>query len=63
MQWDDSPQAGFTTSSTPWMRVHDNYKDINAASQVNDPTSVFHMYRLALEKRKEHKDILVYGDF
>ncbi|KAG6067660.1 hypothetical protein E4U32_003252 [Claviceps aff. humidiphila group G2b] len=63
MQWDDSPQAGFTTSSTPWMRVHDNYKDINAASQMNDPTSVFHMYRLALEKRKEHKDILVYGDF
>ncbi|KAG6280396.1 hypothetical protein E4U48_007930 [Claviceps purpurea] len=63
MQWDDSPQAGFTTSSTPWMRVHDNYKDINAASQANDPTSVFHMYRLVLEKRKEHKDILVYGDF
>ncbi|KAG6162144.1 hypothetical protein E4U51_006583 [Claviceps purpurea] len=63
MQWDDSPQAGFTTSSTPWMRVHDNYKVINAASQANDPTSVFHMYRLVLEKRKEHKDILVYGDF
>ncbi|KAG5947042.1 hypothetical protein E4U60_003465 [Claviceps pazoutovae] len=62
MQWDDSPQAGFTTSSTPWMRVHDNYKDIKAASQVNDPTSVFHMYQLALEKRKEHKNILVYGE-
>lgn len=45
------------------MRVHDNYKNVNAASQVNDPTSVFHMYQLALEKRKEHKDILVYGDF
>ncbi|KAG5938881.1 hypothetical protein E4U59_003535 [Claviceps monticola] len=44
-------------------RVHDNYKAINVASQVNNPTSVFHMYQLALEKRKKHKDILVYGDF
>jgi glycosidase len=63
MQWDDSPQAGFTTGSTPWMRVNDNYKEINAASQVNDPESVFSTYKSALDKRKEHKDIFVYGDF
>lgn len=63
MQWDDSPQAGFTTSATPWMRVHDNYKQVNAASQVDRPTSVFQTYRLALEKRKAHKDLFVYGDF
>ncbi|KAK2600227.1 hypothetical protein QQS21_005023 [Conoideocrella luteorostrata] len=63
MQWDDSPQAGFTTSGTPWMRVNDNYKQINAASQVKAPDSVYHTYRRALEKRKEHKDVFVYGDF
>ncbi|GAB0135964.1 hypothetical protein EsDP_00004284 [Epichloe bromicola] len=63
MQWDDSPQAGFTKSSTPWMRVNDNYKQINAASQVKNPTSVFHTYRRVLEKRKEHKDLFVYGNF
>ena len=63
MQWDSSPQAGFTTSDSPWMRVNDNYPQINAASQVKDPESVYHTYRMALEKRKEHKDIFVYGDF
>ncbi|KIE01863.1 Alpha amylase, partial [Metarhizium majus ARSEF 297] len=63
MQWDDSAQAGFTTASSPWMRVNDNYKDINAASQVKDPRSVYHTYRRVLEKRKEHMDIFVYGDF
>ncbi|KAG5929434.1 hypothetical protein E4U42_005901 [Claviceps africana] len=63
MQWDNSPQAGFTTSATPWMRVHDNYKEINAASQVDDAASVFQIYRLSLAKRKEHKDLFVYGDF
>lgn len=66
MQWDATPQAGFTTSTTPWMRVNDNYKDVNAASQTgggNNPTSVYHTYRQVLQKRKEHKDILVYGSF
>jgi len=63
MQWDDSPQAGFTSSSKPWMRLHDNYKTVNAAAQVDDPTSVYHCWRQVLEKRKAHKDIFVYGDF
>jgi glycosidase len=63
MQWDDSPQAGFTTSSKPWMRVHDNYTTVNAASQVDDPTSVYHCWRQVLEKRKALKDVFVYGNF
>lgn len=63
MQWDSGPQAGFTTGSTPWMRVNDNYKEINAASQASDPKSVYHCWRQVLEKRKQNKDIFVYGDF
>lgn len=63
MQWDDSPNAGFTTGTTPWMRVHDNYKEVNAVSQLNDPTSIYHTYRQVLENRKKYKDIFVYGDF
>ncbi len=35
MQWDDSENAGFTTG-TPWLKVNANYKQINAASQVNN---------------------------
>lgn len=64
MQWDSSPHAGFTTASaTPWMRVNDNYKAVNAASQTGDPRSVYHTYRRVLQTRKEHKDLFVYGSF
>ena len=63
MQWDAGSQAGFTTSNEPWMRVNDNYKDINAAAQVDNPNSVYHCWRQVLEQRKAYKDMFVYGDF
>ena len=62
MHWDTTPNAGFTTG-TPWIRVNDTYKDINAATQINDSTSVYHCWRRVLEQRKALKDIFVYGDF
>lgn len=46
MQWDDTENAGFTTG-TPWIKVNDNYKTINAKSQVDDPDSIFNCYREA----------------
>ncbi|QRG39018.1 alpha-glucosidase [Candidozyma auris] len=60
VQWDDSDNAGFSTGK-PWMRVNDNYKEINVASQVNDKTSLFHYWKKALEVRKEYKNLLIYG--
>ncbi|GME84713.1 unnamed protein product [Ambrosiozyma monospora] len=67
VQWDDSPNAGFSTAGAkaqkPWMRVNDNYKEINVAKQTNDPDSVLGYYRKALKVRKEFADPLVYGDF
>lgn len=61
MQWDDTPNAGFTTG-TPWIMVNPNYVDINAAEQRNRPDSVFHFYRKLIALRKE-KEIIVYGDY
>ncbi|UKZ73136.1 hypothetical protein TrVFT333_000777 [Trichoderma virens FT-333] len=58
-----NPQAGFTSSNTPWMRVNDNYKAVNAASQTGNPQSVYHTYRQVLQLRKEYKNIFVYGKF
>ncbi|KAJ4864187.1 alpha amylase, catalytic domain-containing protein [Trichoderma breve] len=63
MQWDATPQAGFTSSTTPWMRVNDNYKDVNAASQTGNPQSVYHTYRQVLQLRKKYMDIFIYGSF
>lgn len=53
MQWDDSPNAGFT-EGTPWIKVNPNYSVINAASQVDVPGSVFEYYRALIRLRKEY---------
>ena len=61
MQWDDSPNAGFTTG-TPWLQVNPNYTRINAAAQERDPASILHFYRALIALRKEHP-ALSRGDF
>lgn len=61
MQWDASPNAGFTTG-TPWIRVNPNYKEINAAACTADPDSVFHYYQ-ELIRLRHTLPIIVYGTF
>lgn len=61
MQWDNSPNAGFTTG-TPWLQVNPNYTRINAAAQERDPASILHFYRALIALRKEHP-ALSRGDF
>lgn len=61
MQWDDTENAGFTTG-IPWIKVNDNYKTINAKSQVDDPDSIFNCYRKLVSFRKEYP-VLVDGSF
>ena len=50
VQWDASPNAGFT-QGTPWIGVTPNYEEINAASQVGDPSSVHAYYRALADIR------------
>jgi oligo-1,6-glucosidase len=61
MQWDDTPNAGFTMG-TPWIDVNPNYVRINASSAITDPGSVFHHYRRLIELRHE-LPVVVDGDF
>jgi oligo-1,6-glucosidase len=61
MQWDASPQAGFTTG-TPWLAVNPNHTEINAAAAVADPASVYHHYRRLIELRHTEPAV-VDGDF
>lgn len=61
MQWDSSPNAGFT-SGVPWIGVNGNYTRINAASQTGDPDSVRSFYRRMIALRAE-SDTLKYGTF
>lgn len=61
VQWDDSPQAGFT-AGTPWIPVNPNYTRINAKAATADPNSVFHYYKKLIALRKEYP-IIVYGKY
>lgn len=64
MQWDASPNAGFTTG-TPWLKVNPNYVSVNVAEQEAREDSVLQYYRqlLALRKSPEYKEVFTYGDF
>ncbi len=61
MQWDDSPQAGFTTG-TPWIPVNPNYSEINAKAETADPDSIFHYYKKLIALRKQNP-VMVYGKY
>ncbi|EMF16754.1 glycoside hydrolase family 13 protein [Sphaerulina musiva SO2202] len=67
VQWSDEPNAGFCEANvTPWMRIHDNYKSVNAAAQLHstgDELSVFHFWQRGLANRKKHKKAFVYGSY
>jgi len=63
MQWDNSLNAGFTKASNTWMRVHDDYQDINVKDQLLDPDSIFSFWKQILRVRKEHADVFVHGGF
>jgi len=61
VQWDASPQAGFT-SGTPWIAVNPDYPEVNAAAEVSQPDSVFEHYRKLIELR--HNDpVVIEGEF
>lgn len=49
--------------SEPWMKAHPLAGEINVASQLDDPNSVLAYWRKMLVFRKEHADLLVYGDY
>lgn len=61
MQWDASPQAGFT-SGKPWIPVNNNHKEINVAAQEQDPDSILNYYRKTIAFRKAHPT-LIYGAY
>ena len=62
MQWDSSPEAGFTTGKHPWLAVNPNYKTINAAAEEADPNSVLHYTRKVIALRAK-APAFVYGDY
>ena len=61
VQWSAEAYAGFSTHE-PWLRVNENYTQINVAAQEKDPDSLLNFYRALLQFRKDNSAAL-YGDY
>jgi oligo-1,6-glucosidase len=61
MQWDDGPNAGFTTGA-PWIAVNPDYPTWNVEAQRSDPASVLAHYRRLIALRHELPVVQI-GDF
>jgi glycosidase len=64
-QWDDSINAGFNKGAKPWLKINNDYKEVNAKVEENDPKSILSFYKELIRLRKNllYKDTFVYGKF
>lgn len=62
MQWDDSINAGFNDGATPWLRLADNYKEINVKNNLNDEDSILNYYKKIIALKKNTPG-LIYGEY
>ncbi|MBO9632048.1 MAG: alpha-glucosidase [Chitinophagaceae bacterium] len=61
MQWDATPNAGFTTGE-PWIKVNPDHVYINAEAQDADENSPLNYFRKLTRLRNEH-EVLIYGKY
>lgn len=61
MQWDDTPNAGFTTG-TPWIETNPNFTRVNAARDRADPQGIRAHYRALIHARRT-SDVIRFGDY
>jgi len=53
LQWDDSPNAGFTTGK-PWLRLAEDCKTRNVAVLERDPQSILNLYKRLIVFRRRY---------
>lgn len=64
MQWDSTPNAGFSSEGAKtWMRVHDNYPELNVERQTSDPNSVLSFWKGLLRVRRANPTVFAQGVF
>jgi oligo-1,6-glucosidase len=62
MQWSDDANAGFSKAERPWLKLNENYPQINVNQQVTDRESILNFYKKLIQIRKDNK-CLVYGNY
>ena len=58
MQWDASPQAGFSSTADTWLPLAPDAQQVNVAAQTDDPDSLLSFYRRVIWWRKSAPAIL-----
>lgn len=55
MMWDNSANGAFTAPDVkPWIRMNEEYADINVQAQERDPDSVLNYFIKLAHMRKQH---------
>jgi alpha-glucosidase len=54
MQWDTSPQAGFSTNPHTWLPVTANYRSVNVATEKADRESLLNWHRRLIALRRSN---------
>ncbi|MBR2022424.1 MAG: alpha-glucosidase [Mycoplasmataceae bacterium] len=66
MQWNKDLNAGFTNGK-PWLKINENYKEINVENALKDSNSLFYWYQKLINFRKDLtnpiSDVIINGDF
>ena len=61
MQWSDGKNAGFTDGE-PWIKVNQNYPEVNVERELRDDDSVLNYYRRLIALRQS-TPLMVYGHY
>ncbi|MFW5956002.1 MAG: glycoside hydrolase family 13 protein [Halorhabdus sp.] len=61
VQWSSEEHAGFTDGE-PWIKVNQNYPQINVADQRGTAGSIWEYYRALIDLRND-EDVLIYGEY
>ncbi|HEY5524931.1 MAG TPA: alpha-glucosidase C-terminal domain-containing protein, partial [Clostridium sp.] len=46
----------------PWLKINENYKEVNVEQALNDENSIYYYYRKLISLRKKY-DVIKYGEF
>src|SRR5213075_2628829 len=55
MQWDSTPQAGFTTVSKPWLPIPPSSAQYNVDAESKDPNSILNTYKKLIGLRRSER--------
>lgn len=61
--WNSQENGGFSDTK-PWLKLIDNYDEVNAENQINKEESIYSFYQKMIDLRmnSDYSDCLIYGD-